>query len=559
MFQSVCKCGKVIARLSPEPVRCSCGSFVQNPSTKLDAIHFRDHFHKSITICNQCEHQSKKGCGSGCSFDPVKPCETPKRLLKGAGCLHPTEPRFTPANPIEWLGWKQQPIGSVAAVTSLSLHPDAITRQGQAIQSWVDMGLRVVCVQRESEIDHLRWNYQHGIEWINNDDVGSFYTKPTQPIKRLAMVAAEIGCAVLVINSDIVLAGDQRTIAEPIEQGKHVSVIRWDYTNDIDKATRQSHGIDAFSFTPEQAMSLPDSPLSIGRPFWDYWIPYHARLNDWPSHFIGERFAFHEMHGQRWSMEDWSRGREWVCEEYGESKEFMQEGFRPTLPYPPSKKMGESPTILFDHFAKCAGSTIRDWLKLNFKKEEFRHLMDQMPETHRDAFKKLPKRERYRMGAVVSHGGLDLLEHLKPDTKVITTVRHPVDRAISFYFYSRIQTLAGGHEDSLSMGLVDWWRKYKTKFGFTSYFGDLNAMKDHYEIIGDSADIKGFCDELQKRFGLPVAYEPRFTNANPHDDPPPSEIKGLVQLLAEDIEFYEEIRKLPNYITPNRTSTRKSG
>ncbi len=88
--------------------------------------------------------------------------------------------------------------------------------------------------------------------------------------------AREIGQTILLINSDIEIHGEQRVIREAIETGVLVG-IRHDYKDQWWTGSRFIWGLDAFSFTPEQAAELPYDPYCIGKPVWDYWLPQHFR------------------------------------------------------------------------------------------------------------------------------------------------------------------------------------------------------------------------------------------------------------------------------------------
>lgn len=300
------------------------------------------HLNRAMERCRECEHRSAKGCG-GCQLYAIqergkRPCDATKAIMKGSGCFDKSAAKFPPCSstPLQWRGWKQPSMDDhCIAVTSLSGHSHHLERQAVCLESWRDIGLTIASLNTSDEVEHLQSLYPQVTHWIVNNENGSDYAKPTQRIKDMAMVASTLNRTVLLINSDIELYGDQSTIIDPLERGEQTMVIRWNYDDNLDDAQREQHGIDAFSFTPAQAIDLPDLPLSIGRPFFDYWIPYHSRQSGLPMHFVGERFAWHQRHELNWSEDDWFRGAEWFCEHYGEDFDFMRAEFRGSLPFPP--------------------------------------------------------------------------------------------------------------------------------------------------------------------------------------------------------------------------------
>lgn len=302
------------------------------------------HLHQARTICQTCEYFIKKTCSGGCSLyeltgDPkiTRPCDMDKWFLAGGGCVHPIDPSFDPIAALKWRHRQQPSLADLCiAVTSLSSHPHHLDRQSECLRTWHSLGLAIASVNRTSEIPTLRDRYPLVQHWIRCDDTQSIYSRPTQRIKRLAMVACDLDTTAFVLNSDIALIGDQQTIVEPVRQDKFVGLIRWDHDQGFANPQRQAWGIDGFSFTPSRARSLPDLGLSIGRPFWDYAIPYHARQNEWPMHFVGTQFAWHQRHDVLWDMKDWCVGAENFCHHYGEDFEYMRSQFRQELPFPPS-------------------------------------------------------------------------------------------------------------------------------------------------------------------------------------------------------------------------------
>jgi len=58
--------------------------------------------------------------------------------------------------------------------------------------------------------------------------------------------------------------------------------IRYNHDGDAAHAQREPAGIDAFLFHGWDAVQFPDSLMSMGQPFWDYWLPKRERCSRKP-------------------------------------------------------------------------------------------------------------------------------------------------------------------------------------------------------------------------------------------------------------------------------------
>lgn len=328
-------CGRTFVSVRRQKVQC-CGVPLivrshRAPESRLSRL--RRHAETSLPICQACEHWVTIDGKTGCDQFAGTLCQSETSILTGAACHHIANPRFRSIDEPQYPSMDQHCV----AVTSLSSHPHHLAHQSTCLDSWQRFGLSIVCLNRTTEIATLKTAYPQVAQWIANDDVGTAYDTPTQRIVDLANIATLLDQTVLLINSDIELRGDQQLITEPLSRGEQVVGIRWNYRDQNYKtATREKWGLDAFSFTPELAQSLPRLELSIGRPFFDYWLPYHSRRIGQSMHFIGDRLLFHKTHDLLWSQSDWSRGCEWVCQHYDCDFDTMARDFRRTLPFPPS-------------------------------------------------------------------------------------------------------------------------------------------------------------------------------------------------------------------------------
>lgn len=195
-------------------------------------------------------------------------------------------------------------------VTSLSLLPHHRLVQGEALDSWKRVGFDIVSVNRPSEIESLSKQYVQVDQWIEDDDKKSYYPVSTPRINSLAKVATSLQSDIFLINSDIEIHGDPSPI-KPVDDSILCGV-RANYHKNPSDGLREEWGIDSFYLTPEMADSLPEIPFCIGKPMWDYWVPFHFRDLGRNVQFIQEPIFFHKAHDIHWSQRDWILGYEWL-------------------------------------------------------------------------------------------------------------------------------------------------------------------------------------------------------------------------------------------------------
>lgn len=206
----------------------------------------------------------------------------------------------------------QQPsIAEFVAVTSLS--PRRLERQTTALDSWKRFGLIVVSVNTPDEIELMQAQYPQVDRWVANEKAGC----PTQPISRLANVTIDSDMPVLLINSDIEIHGYQSALVRRVRERRAIVGIRHNYTRHIYDSKREQWGLDAFLVYPELAKTFPErTPFAIGKPMWDYWLPWHLEQLGVELDWIGDPLFFHELHPITWTQEECLNGREWIKEHY---------------------------------------------------------------------------------------------------------------------------------------------------------------------------------------------------------------------------------------------------
>lgn len=209
--------------------------------------------------------------------------------------------------------WIQPAIKNIVAVTSISPLPHHADVQRRCIQSWIDFGLDVVSGNTEQEILQLQTLYDN-VRFVQVNESVSF-PKPTPRVHDLMRLCND--CAVLLINSDIEILGDQNILLDILRSGKAGIGIKHTWSDHRSNAILERWGYDAFLLTQEQIKTFPDLDFAIGQPMWDWWIPAHLDSKNFEIEYIGQPYFYHAAHQIHWSHESLPIGRKILEEHYG--------------------------------------------------------------------------------------------------------------------------------------------------------------------------------------------------------------------------------------------------
>ncbi len=187
---------------------------------------------------------------------------------------------------------KQPPLSGLVAVTSLS--PHRFERQTVCLDSWRKLGLEIIAVNSPAEIDSMRNAYPVS-KWVEAE------ANPTPKINSLIDVAAAENTAILVINSDIEIYGDQSRLADLVASRKNAIGIRHNYAARPGDSAIEPWGLDAYLIYPEQVATLSRVGFTIGKPMWDYWLATELEAMG-VCEWIGEPYFYHRAHPVAWSQ-----------------------------------------------------------------------------------------------------------------------------------------------------------------------------------------------------------------------------------------------------------------
>jgi len=189
-------------------------------------------------------------------------------------------------------------------VTSISPHPSRQDDQRRAIESWLQLGARVVAMQSEADQQYVSDHFPHIEVRVTKDTVDQL--RPT--LNAMLSVAVHDSVNILLINSDIEIHDSEYKFERlwgHVPANVLQMAIRHDYTNNVNKATRDLYGMDAFLVTPDMAVAFPSIPfLAMGLTHWDYVLPYVLSELGYTVAVCPTTGFLHKQHTHRWKWSD---------------------------------------------------------------------------------------------------------------------------------------------------------------------------------------------------------------------------------------------------------------
>jgi FkbM family methyltransferase len=194
----------------------------------------------------------------------------------------------------------------ILALTSLPPRTHDAARQRACIQSWHQAGMEVYSFNHPAEIEVLSGHFDVNFVSVT-DTTSSVFGRHYIPINAMLNFAHCESMPAMLINADIDLAISpwQLKRARWLSDGGMCYFIRHNYSVDPRRGVREPYGIDAFLLHGRDSRLFPESFLSMGQPYWDYWLPHTFAANDRPLVCVDHPLAFHHNHPRNWSWSNW--------------------------------------------------------------------------------------------------------------------------------------------------------------------------------------------------------------------------------------------------------------
>lgn len=131
------------------------------------------------------------------------------------------------------------------------------------------------------------------------------FGRPYIPINVLLDWARSEDVPALLINSDIEVQMSYQDLQRIrcLSDGGLCSFIRHNYDARKEEASPDPWGLDAFLLHGRDASLVPESFLSMGQPWWDYWLPLMFVRQNRPLLAVEFPAIYHRNHAQNWSWD----------------------------------------------------------------------------------------------------------------------------------------------------------------------------------------------------------------------------------------------------------------
>lgn len=209
--------------------------------------------------------------------------------------------------------------------------------------------------------------------------------------------------------------------------------------------------------------------------------------------------------------------------------------------------------IIFPHVPKCGGTTLYQQLEQSDKKVFFDY--DKSPNANKFHAKGCARRNwefsllDFRMFDVV-FGHFPVCRYEKPHYRYVTLLRHPVERAVSQYFYWKNQVpdnnlrivamepIISGIKSG-QVGFLDFLQQQDMAHFYHRYLGEKRP--DEYELVGFTDAYESFCSRLSEMLGLEVRHDIQLRKGEKSTIPQHEQDKAE-QLLGNEISLYHQFR-----------------
>lgn len=205
------------------------------------------------------------------------------------------------------------------AITSISPTHINADIQAKAIQSWIDLGMKVYSINNAYECEILEEKYPNVTFVSTHRTMHQAYGKPLVSISAaLDFCKDKEENHFCLINSDIELRTDAGTI-ERVKKKMETSIVlcnRVDYDKDY-SGNKYLLGIDVFFIHRNFLYIYPQSMHCFGMTFWDYEIPFTAAKSGVEVTFLKQNIAYHKVHAFQYTADNWQKSGRYFLWQHG--------------------------------------------------------------------------------------------------------------------------------------------------------------------------------------------------------------------------------------------------
>jgi hypothetical protein len=176
------------------------------------------------------------------------------------------------------------------------------------VESWRRAGLDVVTLNHASEVETVA-GYGVGIVQVERTGLAQ-YGRHVVPLNEFVCWIGATAEPALIINADNELRVTPAQVQRLADLGASGVPMLAKVHHDANGSNPcvEPAGFDAFLLSPRHCHLYAESFLSLGQPWWDYWIPWMVMQAGEPLYLPSEPVAFHLRHPGGWGQQPWDLG-----------------------------------------------------------------------------------------------------------------------------------------------------------------------------------------------------------------------------------------------------------
>jgi hypothetical protein len=215
-----------------------------------------------------------------------------------------------------------------------------------------------------------------------------------------------------------------------------------------------------------------------------------------------------------------------------------------------ASKCNSNNCLIFPHIPKCSGSSLR----AQFESSPLKVYFDYDKPPHDKSFFQKECERRNRDASMLDFGAFDLVfghfpiqRYDKDNYQYIALLRHPIERAISHFFYWK-NVLPESNQLALhrnpiiseikngNVGFLDFVKSGKCSSIYSSYLGKMPPEK--FLLVGFTEKYSTFLDELSKILKTELTTDIRLRKST-KDKLDKNELERARGVLKNDIKLYD--------------------
>lgn len=224
--------------------------------------------------------------------------------------------------------------------------------------------------------------------------------------------------------------------------------------------------------------------------------------------------------------------------------------------------------LVFAHIPKTGGTTLNNLLLRQYPRDLTFVMNDSNPRESVDAYRSIPKDLRKIYQLIIGHGAATLRQDIPQPYCMISLLRDPIERVVSFYYYAREKHDHPLKNDILSQGLTledmiqqkkssemlnymvfrfsgKTWRDYTDPNPEEAYDLAVENLETYWSLVGTLEQFDEFLFLLAYRYGWTAPYYDR-KNENKQkpllDELSASSINVIQEVNQLDIRFYNFVK-----------------